>query len=415
MPRSGHLALLLRLEATRLGDAFRHPRAGTWAGVLLPAALVVGGLWLAGESWRPDVREGNGRFGLGLLAAAPVALQAYTLLFRPGDDGFLRRLGIPARSIFGLRALRLLAVALATALALMIPRVATGGGVGAPLAVALASALVAWAVSCWKFAGAAELTVKPGHRPGLLSKSMGFDPDLVKAGPLVFAPVLPAVAGGVAALLAGIDFGATLPVRAAILIALSFLLLPSAAKRFERAIPRFGPHAGELAYAPPPEAGDSHLVIGRGLARVLPRRAGAVRARDAVVVDRRFRWAGRAVAPLAVFAVLALIRAGDDAAVRGWVTLACGALLAAQGMAVVALGRSERGRARWLDRASGLTLADRLLGRWAAAFGLSLGLVIPLSVGWAVSVSTSPGWWWIAGAAAGAALASAASVAAAGR
>jgi len=414
MPRSGHLPLLLRLEATRLGDAFRHPRAGTWAGVLLPAALVVGGLWLAGESWRPDVGDGNGRFGLGLIAAAPVALQAYTVLFRPGDDGFLRRLGIPARALFAQRALRLLLVALATALALMIPRVAAGE-VAAPLAVALTSALVAWAVSLWKFAGAAELTVKPSRRPGLLSKSMALDPELVKAGPLVFAPILPVIAGGIAALLAGIDVGATLPVRAAVLIAVALLLFPVAARRFERAVPRFGPHGGELAYAPPPEAGDSHLVIGRGLARVLPRRAGAVRARDAVVVDRRFRWAGRAVAPLAVFAVLALIRAGDDAAVRGWVALACGAMLAAQGVAVVALGRSERGRLRWLDRASGLTMADRLLGRWAAAFGLSLGLVIPLSIGWAVSVPTSPGWWWIAGAAGGAALASAASVAAAGR
>ncbi|HEX8693624.1 MAG TPA: hypothetical protein VF746_14470 [Longimicrobium sp.] len=411
---TGHLALLLRLEARRLSDAFRHPRPGAWAGVLLPAALAAGGLWAAGESVRPDVATGNGQLLLGLVAAAPVSLQAYTLLFRPADDAFLRRLGVPARASFGLRALRLLAVALATVLAVLIPFVATDQPLARPLGTALAAAVVTWAVSLWMFARAGENTVDPAFRRGLLAKSMAFDRELVAAAPLVFAPVGPAVAGGAAGLLAGLPVGA-MPVRVAVLAALALPLVPLARRRFERAWPRFGPHAGELAYAPPPDAAESELVIGRGLARVLPRRAGAVRARDAVVVGRRFRWATRTVAPLAVAAVLALVRAGGDPAVRGWVTTACGLLLAGQALAVVRLGQSERGRARWLDRAAGLRLRDRLLGRWAAAFGLSLGLVLPVSIAWSLNVPTTPGWWWIGAAAGGAALASAASLAAAGR
>ncbi|HEX5726738.1 MAG TPA: hypothetical protein VFX98_14780, partial [Longimicrobiaceae bacterium] len=89
--------------------------------------------------------------------------------------------------------------------------------------------------------------------------------------------------------------------------------------------------------------------------------------------------------------------------------------LAAQGLAVVALGRLERRRVRWLDRALGLRWADRLLGRWALAFGLALGVVLPVALAWAASVPTSPAWWWLVGAAAGAGVAAGLSLAAAGR
>ncbi|HYJ80743.1 MAG TPA: hypothetical protein VEW03_14105 [Longimicrobiaceae bacterium] len=409
-----HLPLLLRLEARRLSAAIRRPYAASLAGVALPAALLVGGLWAGGKAVRPDVGTGDGQMLLGLLAAAPVALQAYGVLFRPADDSFLRRIGISPRASFGVRALRLLAVAALTVAALMIPFVSTGQPMAVPLAGAAAAALLAWVLALWTFSGAAERTVAPGYRPGLLAQSMGFDPDLVAAGPLVFAPILPAMSGGFAAILVGSGF-VPFPAGVAALAVLGVPVLSVARRRFERGYPRFAPHAGELAYAPPADAGGSELVAGRGLARLLPRRAGAVRARDAVVIGRRFRWTGRAAWPVAAFSALALLRTGDDAAVRGWVVAACGVLLAAQAAAVVSLGRSERGRARWLDRAAGVRNADRLLGRWAAAFWLALGVALPVALAWSLSAAGSPGWWWIAGAASLAALASAASVAAAGR
>ncbi|HEX2204883.1 MAG TPA: hypothetical protein VHG91_16355 [Longimicrobium sp.] len=409
-----HLSLLLRLEARRLADPFRHPRLGTWLAVLLPAVLVLVGLWLAGEQARPDLASGDGRILFGFLVSAPVALQAYPLLFRPADDAFLRRLGVPGGASFLLRALRLLALALGVIAVALIPFVATGSPLGLPLAVASVAGLVSWAVALWAHARAADTTVNPNYRPGLLAMTMALDRELVDAAPLVFAPIWPVVAGGMAALLAGISAG-TLPLRVAAMIVLVTPLIPLAVRRFARATPRFSPHAGELAYAPPPGAGESELVIGRGWARVLPRRAGVVRARDAVVVDRRFRWAGRAVWPVAIFSVLALVRAGDDPEVRGWVTAACALLLLAQAAAVIALGRLERGRLRWIDRALGLRMMDRLVGRWATAFGLALGVAIPVALAWAANVPAPSAWWWLVGAAAVAALASGASVAAAGR
>jgi hypothetical protein len=375
---------------------------------------VVGGVWAAGASVRPDVSSGDGQILLGLIVSAPLALQAYPLLFRPADDGFLRRLGVPARAAFALRALRLLAVLLTTVLLLMIPFAATEQPVGRPLVLAAGAGLAAWAVALWAMARAAVRTVDPAVKPGLLAHTMAFDRELVAAGALVFAPMFPVFAGGFAARLLGAEVG-SLPLRAAALLLVSSPLVPIAARRFERAMPRFAPHAGELAYAPPPDAGEGELVIGRGLARVLPQGAGTVRARDAVVVDRRFRWAGRAVWPVAVFSVLALLRAGDDPTVRGWVVSACGVLLLLQAMAVIALGRSERGRTRWIDRAAGLRTVDRLIGRWAAAFGLALGLVLPVALVWSFTVPAPSALWWIAGAAAAAALAAGASLAAAGR
>jgi hypothetical protein len=110
-----------------------------------------------------------------------------------------------------------------------------------------------------------------------------------------------------------------------------------------------------------------------------------------------------------------MVRAGGNPAVRVWVTLACGLLLAAQAAAVVALGRSERGRTRWLDRALGLRPADRLVGRWATAFGLALAVALPLALGWWIGVDGGGGWTWLAAAAVAALVASTASVAAAGR
>ncbi|HEU0300583.1 MAG TPA: hypothetical protein VFR37_14030, partial [Longimicrobium sp.] len=65
--------------------------------------------------------------------------------------------------------------------------------------------------------------------------------------------------------------------------------------------------------------------------------------------------------------------------------------------------------------AAGLATADRLLGRWAAAFGMALALVVPVAITWAMILPRSGAWVWMAAAAASALVASAASLAAAGR
>jgi len=412
MRTSEGVQLLLHLDARRISDALRNPRLDAWAGVALPVVLAAGGLWLAGGSARPDVSTADGVILLGLLAAGPVSLQAYPVLFRPADDGFLRRLGIPARALFGVRALRLLLVALAVVLALMIPFVSTRQPLARPLGVALAAAVAAWAVSLWAQARAAVRTSGGGR--SLAANFLGPDPELIAAGWLVFAPLYPLVAGAAAARFAGADVG-SMPLRMGLVIFLSLAVVPVAAGAFARALPRFAPHAGELAYAPPPDASGGELVIGRGIARVLPRRVQAVRARDAVVLGRRYRWAGRAAWPVAIVCALAVIRAGGSPAVRAWVTLACGLLLVAQAGAVVALGRSERGRTRGMDRALGMRLGDRLLGRWAAAFGLALGLALPMAAGWSIGIDAAGGGTWLAAAAGVAAVASLASLTAAGR
>jgi hypothetical protein len=408
------LRLLLGLEARRLADPFRHPRPGAWVGVGLPALLGIAALWLGAESVRPELRDADKAIALGLFVASPIAFWAYPILFRPADDGLLRRLGIPARASYGLRALRLAALGLLIVLLMMIPYVATGTLGARPIAVALTAALVAWGMALSSLAGAAAKIANPGRRIELTSMMMGPDPELIRAGPLVWAPLPATIFGALAARLALVD---AMPPAAwtAAFGALGAALALRGARRFERAAPRFAPQAGEMAYAPPPDAGDAGLVIGRGLARVLPARAGAVRARDAAVVARRFRWAGRVAWPVAVVCVLAILRAGERPAVQGWVAAAGAVVLAMQAAAVIGLGRIEREGRRWLDRASGLAAMDRFAGRWAAAFGMALALVVPVGITWALVLGVGDAWMWIAAAAASALVASAASLAAAGR
>ncbi|HEX6039731.1 hypothetical protein [Longimicrobium sp.] len=407
-------SLLLRLEARRLADPFRHPRVGAWIGVGLPAALGIAALWLGADSVRPDPQDGDGAIGLGLLISAPIAFWAYPILFRPGDDALLRRLGIPARASYGLRATRLAALALLVVLLALVPYAATGTLGALPVALVLAAALTGWGMSLSALSGAAERVALPGRGLELTSRMMGPDPELARAGPLVWAPLKPVI---VAALATRMVLVPALPAFAWVagFTVAAALLAMLGARRFERAAPRFGPQAAEMAYAPPPDAGDAGLVIGRGLAAVLPSRAGAVRARDAAVVGRRFRWAGRVAWPVSLVCVLALLRAGERTEVQGWVAFAGALVLAMQAMAVIGLGRMERGGMRWLDRAAGLGAADRLLGRWAAAFGMALALVVPVGMVWGLIVPGSTGWLWPAAAAGSAAVASAASLAAAGR
>jgi hypothetical protein len=408
------LRLLVGLEARRLADPFRHPRAGTWGAVAFAGTVVVGGLWLAADGARPDLSAGEGMILLGALVSGPVAFWAYPVLFRPADDGFLRRLGVEVRAVYALRALRLLALALGLLLLLMVPYAASGAPLGVPLAVALGGALPAWGTALWALSRAARHTVDPGFRPGPGARMMGADPDLVRAGPMVFAPILPLLVGAFAARL---SLGAAVPTgaRLAAFAALGAAFALAGARSFAAAHPRFAPRSLEMAYVPPPPAGQTGLVVGRGLAALLPRRAGAVRARDAAVVARRYRWAVRAVWPVSIVASLAVLRAGDDPAVRGWAAAAAALVLALQGGALLALGRLERDGGRWLDRAVGIRLRDRLLGRWAAGFGLSLGVVVPLSLAWLIVLPPPGAALWLAAGAGAAAVAAIASLALAGR
>jgi hypothetical protein len=172
--------------------------------------------------------------------------------------------------------------------------------------------------------------------------------------------------------------------------------------------------AAEMAFAPAPGVGETGLVLDRGLPSLLPRRVGAVRARDAAVVSRRFRWAVRGVVPLAVLGVLALLRAGDDGRVRAWVVGAAGLLLLAQMIAVVRLGRIERAGPRWLDRTLGIGSFDRMAGRWTAGVGMAIGFVVPIALTWWMVVPDATPWPWI-GAAAATTLAGACASAAAAR
>jgi hypothetical protein len=370
------------------------------------------GLWFAGEAARPDVATGDGVILLGLLVAAPVSIQSYPILFRPADDAFLRRLGIPARALFGIRALHLLALAAGIVLGLMIPFVSTHQPLARPLGIAVSAAVGAWAVSLWAQANAAVSVLERRRTVGNLLLRQ--DPELAAAGALVYAPLYPLIAGAGAAWFMNADVLA-MPLRLAAVTAVSLAMVPLAAAAFSRALPRFAPRAGEMAYAPPPDASGGELIVGRGIARVLPARVQAVRARDAVVLGRRYRWASRLVWPVAIVGALALVRGGRSPEVRTWVTLACGLLLVAQAGTIIALGRSERGRLRWLDRAVGLGSGDRLLGRWTAAFGQALGIALPLAFGWWMGVPGGGGWLWLAAGAGVAAVASVASLAAAGR
>jgi len=410
----GQLRLLLGNDTRRIAAALRRPRPGVLLSVLLPLALLGGALAAAGADALPDAREVGGAVGLGFLLSAPLAFLGYGVLFRPVDDPFQRRLGVRPAALFLERALRLLAVALLIALLLLLPALFAGMPLSRPGAVLVAAAMVAWGAALLALASAAQATALPDRRPGLFSRMMGPDRELVRVGPLVYAPLAPLMAAiltaGWVAAAPGAGWG-----RAAAVAAIGAAMAAAAVRPFARALPRFAPQALEMAFAPPPEAGEAGLVLDRGLARLLPLRARAVWARDATITARRFRWSTTLVWPVAALSVVALARWGGVPQVRAWV-LAAGALtLAAQGAALIALGRVERAGPRWLDHAAGLGVFDRWLGRSAFGFGLTLWLVVPLGLAWGLWAGAGSGWLWAAGGAGTAALAAAASLAAAGR
>lgn len=406
--------LLLRMELRRAVAALRSARAGTWFGALLPLTLVGGALWAAGPGLRPDLSNPQGRVLMGVSVSALPALVGYTVLFRSSDAVLLRLLGVSLNARYVRQALRLLLVTAAGGVALLVPWAADAASLTRAASVVLAAGSAAWGASLFALSGAAQRMSDSTSPAGPWGRTIPFDPVLAAAGaaPLVFAPLIPLLAGAVVAVMVG-----AMPLPGGITVGIlgGLCLAAIGAVRFARGLPRFGGRAAEMAFAPPTELGDAGLVFGRGLAAVLPRRAGAVRARDAAVVGRRFRWAARCTAPVAVLSVLALLRAGDDPVVRQWVAAAVAALLIVQGAATIALGHVERSGPRWIDRVHGLAVRDRFIGRWAVAFGLALGAVVPVGIVWALKVPGSAGWEWLVVAAIGAAAAAVSSLAIAGR
>jgi hypothetical protein len=409
-----HLGLLLGLDGRRAAAAARRPRPGVWASVLLPLALVGGALWSAGAEAVPDARVPSGAVALGFMVAAPIAWLAYGVLFRPADDAFLRRLGLEPTALYAERALRLAAAAAGVAAVLLVPFLASGAPLARPAATLAASAAAAWGAALLSLAAAARSTSRPGGGRGVIAKSMGPDAELGRVGALVWAPLGPLAAALAAAGWVGAAAGAGWG-RAGVAAVAGVVAAVAGGRPFAQALPRFAPRALEMSFEPPPAAGETGLVLDRGLARLLPRPARAVWARDSTITARRFRWATSIVWPVAILSTIALARWGAMAEVRAWV-LAAGALtLVAQGAAVIAMGRLERAGPRWLDHSAGLRVLDRWLGRAAFGFGLSLWLAVPLGLAWGLWAGAGPGWAWAAAGAVSAAVAASASLAAAGR
>jgi hypothetical protein len=408
--------LLARHDLRRLRVSVMRPRAGALIGMLIPALLLLGALWVAGEQARFPATGVEGGALLGVLLAAVPAFLAYGVLFRPADDGFLRRLGLAPHALAGQRALRLLLFCLAAALATLVPALRAGDALARPVALGLAAALAGWALALLAFGRAAYLLSRPGGRrtSAIWKASGGWDPELGRNAPLVYAPLVPLLGTPLTtAWVAGAPGAGWM--RLAAMAAVAALLAAWALRPLAAALPRFSPRALEMAFEPVPDDQRGALVHDRGIARLLPRRVALARARDSLVGHRRFGWATRVVWPVAIVAVVALGRWGEQPQVRGWVAAMAGGVLLLQALAVVGLGRLEREGRRWVDRSLGRGRAERLLGRWAWAVGMATWLLVPLALAWGAWVPGQTGWAWVGIAAATGLAASAASLAAAGR
>lgn len=392
-------------------DARRAWTAAVGAGPLGWAAILValgaaGGL--ARSAGVPDLRGAGEAARWGFVVAAPVAFFSYGILLRPADGWLLRHMGVPAGAIFARQALRLAGL---VALAGVVVAAALAGRapVGRALALTLAAGSAAAGAALLAYAGAARSV--GGGAQGVLGGLVTWDRELAAAAPLVYAPLVPLLAGIAAAGWAahGNSWG-----RALLVVAAAGGAAGLAARAYAGTLGRWMPVLAEMAFAPPPDAGTGELAAGRGVARLLPRAAAAAWARDAAVARRRFRWAGRLAWPVAGLGVLALARAGGDPGVRGWVAAVAGLAVAGQLGAVLALGQYERAGRRWLDRSLGITAAHRLLGRWMFGMGLSAWLVLPLALAWGLAVPDASGWPWMLAAAGAAGCAALASVVRAG-
>jgi hypothetical protein len=393
-----HLQLLLVLAGERLRGALSRPTASFWLGVALPMVVLLSALWGLGRVGALDASGVEGGVTLGLLVAAPISFMAYGLLFRGSDDVFLRSLGIDSTALYWERSLRLGLASLVVGCALVLPFASGGYPLARPLGIGIAAALATWGAATLTLGWAARATAG-AEEPGILAAGMRtFDPELARAAPLVYAPLLPFLVGAVYGGFTGAAEG-TLWMRAAGALLPALLGTWLGARSFATAAPRFLAQAGEMAYSPPPAKGGEAFRVGRGLSRFLPRRSAAAWVRDAAVAGRRFTWASRVTWPVVIAAFVALARWGDVPATRVWVLAAVGMALVVQAAAAIALGVMERGGPRWIDRSLGLSWLERFLGRWAWSWGLSLWLLVPVALAWHWWSGLPGAWAWpIAGA-----------------
>ncbi len=284
----------------------RRAAIGVWIGALLALVLALG---LLRATAAPSLTDAGAAMLWGFLLAAPLSFFAYGVFLSPADAGLLRRTGVAAPAIFARQAVRLLFVAFGTALVAVVPVIGRAPTARA-LALALATTLSAWGLALFTYAAAARAVGEPRQRKGTLSRLIAWDRELADAAPLVYAPLLPVLGGIGAAGWIGAAPGAAWG-RVAVVALLAGGAALLAARPYTRTLARWMPVLGELAFVPPPDVGAAELVTDRGIPRLLPRPAAAVWARDAAVVARRFRWAGRLVWPVAAVAVFALARAGD--------------------------------------------------------------------------------------------------------
>ena len=412
---SGQLGVLLRADARRLAALARRPSVALWLGLVLPVVLLAVGVRAAGSFSGAALRTTQDGVTLGVLLSGPIAFVAYTTLFRGGDDSFLRRLGVAPGALYGERALRLLVWGAALGGLAALAYAGAGVPPGRLAAVAGAAVFAAWGAALLSFSVAARAMAgrQAGEGWGCLTAGM-WDREVAGAAPLVYAPLPPlmagALAGGVAA-----GVGEAAAMVAGAVVALAIGAAGVAARAYRAALPRFGPQALEMSFAPPPGSDGDGLRRRRGLARLLPRRAAAAWARDGAVASRRFAWATRITWPVVAFSLVALARWGTDPDTRGWVASAAVFVLVLQGAAAIGLGRLERRGARWVDRAVGVTPAQRFLGRWAWGWGASLWLAVPLSLAWSWWAGAGPGWPWVVAGAGTSGVAALASGFAAGR
>jgi len=378
---AAHFPLLVRLSWTRVRSLFRRPTLPFAVGTVLPVVVVATALWTLGRVGTPLATGAEGGVTLGLLISGPIAFLAYGVLFRGGDDPFLRRLGVDPWALFLERSIRLASASGAIVAALAIPLLSSGAELLRPLFVGFAAASVAVGAAALSLAAAAWATSNPDGASWASAGIRKFDPGLARAAPLVYAPLLPflagAAAGGAAAAAPGVPAG-----RAGLALVAGLLGVLGGARVFSRAAPRFMPRASEMAYSPPPEGEGEGFRVGRGLSGLLPRRSAAVWVRDAAVAGRRFGWASRITWPVGIASIAALARWGDAPSARVWVLAAVGIALVVQSAAVIGLGIMERNGPRWLDRSAGLRWFERFLGRWAWAWGLSLWLLVPVALAW---------------------------------
>lgn len=374
---------LLALDLQRLRSLVEYPTVASTASVLVPTLVVLSALWVLGSARAPTVAGPAGALTLGLLVAGSTAFVSHGLLFGGDDLRFLGRLGVSGRDLYRERGCRLLVAALLIGIALAIPSLVGLREGGRTLAIATTAAAVTTAAAAVMYGWAAKAISRPGSGR-VLGAGMGFDQELARAAPLVYAPIPPFLVGALCGAAAGAPGGYPWVV-AAVALGLVPPALQLGSNLFSSVAARFLPAAAEMSFVPPPRNGGESFRVGRGLSGLLPKRAAAVWVRDAAVGTRRFGWAARVTWPVVGVSFIALARWGDLPVARIWVLTVVGLALLVQAAAVIGLGRIERSGRRWFDRSLGATTFDRLAGRWSWAWGLSLWLVLPVGLAW--------GWW----------------------